>query len=129
MERVHVGEYVVIAAEILGIDPHVLAHSCDLGSADSALAAPFAGWEDTEIYLDLPTKAAVLCSRLVRNHPLIDGNKRAAYETMQELIYRGGGEWRPPEAQEAAEIVERLASREVSEEEFAGWVAPHVTGR
>ena len=60
-------------------------------------------------------KAAVLCSRLLRNHPLPDGNKRVAYLCMIELIRRNGREWRPARTgAERAEMVERLAAREVS---------------
>jgi death on curing protein len=52
----------------------------------------------------------VLCSRLVRNHPPPDGNKRVAYLCMSELIRRNGCEWRPTAtADERAAMVDRLA--------------------
>ena len=37
---------------------------------------------------DLVDKAAVLCVRLARNHPLPDGNKRVAYLAMVEFLAR-----------------------------------------
>jgi prophage maintenance system killer protein len=49
-----------------------------IGLADSALAAPQAGFGGVEAYPDFATKAAVLCWHLVKNHPLPDGNKRCA---------------------------------------------------
>jgi hypothetical protein len=47
--------------------------------ADSALAAPRAGFGDQDAYPDLIEKAAVLVEHLARSHPLPDGNKRAAF--------------------------------------------------
>ncbi len=49
-----------------------------LDLADSALHAPAAGFGDTDFYPHFVDKAAVLLVRLARNHPLPDGNKRAA---------------------------------------------------
>ena len=98
-----------------------------MNSAESALAAPFAGFGNTDLYPNPAVKAAILCSRIVRNHPLIDGNKRVAYIAMRELLVRNGHEWIRPDDDEAAEMVERLAARDISEEQFAAWVTEHVT--
>lgn len=49
----------------------------DLGLLESALARPKAGFGQTEFFPDLMRKTAVLLDSLVRNHPFIDGNKRA----------------------------------------------------
>jgi len=54
-----------------------------LSLADSALHAPAAGFGDTDIYPDFVDKAAVLLVRLAKNHPLPDGNKRAAWVSMR----------------------------------------------
>jgi len=35
--------------------------------------------------------------------------------------------WQRPSDDEAAEMVERLASREISEQEFVAWTARHIT--
>ncbi|HEX4806942.1 MAG TPA: type II toxin-antitoxin system death-on-curing family toxin, partial [Conexibacter sp.] len=75
-------------------------------------------------------KAAVLCSRLLRNHPLPDGNKRVAYLCMIELIRRNGAEWAPSaDADERAATVERLAARELGERDFAAWVERQIAVR
>ncbi|CAN5162869.1 hypothetical protein BH18ACT4_BH18ACT4_05640 [soil metagenome] len=47
--------------------------------AGSALHAPTAGFEDQDFYPDLVDKAVALTCRLAWNHPLPDGNKRAAW--------------------------------------------------
>ena len=49
--------------------------------ADSALRAGEAEFGGTEFYPGLAEKAAVLVCRLAWNHPLPDGNKRAAWAT------------------------------------------------
>jgi death-on-curing protein len=121
-------DYLVIAAAVTGLDPHVLANAPHVVSrAESALAAPFAEFDGVALHEGLPLRAAVLCSRLVRNHPLPDGNKRAAYLSMIELIRRNGREWAPvARADERAEMVERLAAGTLSEVTFADWVARQV---
>lgn len=119
-------DYLLIAEAILDVSADRLEHTANLPLAESALSAPFAGFGDHERYPGLATKAAVLCSRLVRNHPLPDGNKRIAYICMRELIARNKHSWRRPPDDEAAEMVEQLAARALSEEDFAIWVARHV---
>lgn len=128
MKRLELGDYLVIAEAITRIPADALWRIPGLvGRVESALAAPFAGFGTVEIYRTLPLKAAVLCSRLNRNHPLPDGNKRAAYLSMLEFIDRNGWRWRPvaPTA-ERAEAVERLAGGVMTEREFASWIERQV---
>lgn len=128
MERLELEDFLLLAEAVTGINaaalaaaPHVVAR------AESALAAPFAEFGGVEAYPGVPTKAAVLCSRLLRNHPLPDGNKRVAYLCMIELIRRNGWDWTPiASPSERATMVERLAARELTEDEFAGWLEQQI---
>ena len=88
--------------------------------AESALAAPFANFAGIDFYDEPVERAAICCSRIIRNHPLPDGNKRVGYECMREMLERGGFPWpRPSEdAEEIAGKVEALAAREISERDF-----------
>lgn len=94
--------------------------------AESALAAPRAGFGDTELYPDPIQKAAVLCSRIVRNHPLVDGNKRVAYLCLIEALERNGYAWPyPTEEEDEDDIVETivdLAAGVLDEDDFIDWV-------
>lgn len=54
--------------------------------ADSALHAPAASFADQEFYPDFVDKAAVLVVRLTKNHPLPDGNKRAAWASLRLFL-------------------------------------------
>ena len=51
----------------------------DDGMLDSALANPFQSFGDEELYPSIQAKAAQLCFGIVKNHPMVDGNKRLLY--------------------------------------------------
>lgn len=72
--------------------------------------------------LAIAERAAVACSRLVRNHPFVDGNKRVAYAVLRMMLLSVDLDLQVADKAEAAEQVERLASRELSESDFAAWV-------
>jgi death-on-curing protein len=65
------GDFCDVAAEILGTTPEQIARLPNVGLAESALAAPRAGFGDVEVYPTLLKKAAILVARLARNHPLV----------------------------------------------------------
>jgi len=67
-------------------------------------------------------KAAVLCARLARNHPLPDGNKRVAYLVLLEFLARNGIEWVPPSVDDTVGTIERVAAGAISERELADWL-------
>jgi Fic/DOC family len=71
-------EYFWLAEQVTGVEAAVLVTASRVELADSALHAPAAGFGDQDFYPDLVDKAAVLTCRLAWNHPLPDGNKRAA---------------------------------------------------
>jgi death-on-curing protein len=121
MEQLELEDLLLIGEAVLGTTAEALIGATRLSLARSALDA--AGRCP-----DLPAQAAVLCSRLVRNHPLPDGNKRLALLAMLELIARNGGQWTPPPGgqEEIAATLERLAARELSETAFCAWVRQRV---
>jgi len=121
-------DFLLLAEAVTGLNPTALAATPHVVSrAESALAAPFAAFDGREMYSSVASKAAVLCSRLLRNHPLPDGNKRVAYLCMIELIRRNGCKWAPvATVEERATMVEQLAARDVDEERFTVWVAAQI---
>jgi death-on-curing protein len=129
MEQLELEDLLLIGEAVLGTTAEALARAARLPLARSALDAPFAAdGGGADRYPALAEKAAVLCSRLVRNHPLPDGNKRVALLAMLELVARNGGRWTPPPGgqEEIAATIERLAARELSEAAFAAWVRERV---
>ena len=68
----------------------------------------------------------LLAARLAKNHPLPDGNKRAAWLAMIEFIERNGYELDQPKPAEAVDAMLRLASSELTEAAFVEWLRPRL---
>jgi death-on-curing protein len=102
----------------------VLSKAGRLDLADCALHAPAASLGDEEFYAGLYDKAAVLTCRLAWNHPLPDGNKRAAGASLLLFIDLNGGHWSPdpPDVDQAEVAMLAVAAGEVDEAWFAGWL-------
>ncbi len=77
-DNLELADYVLIAERVLGFPAEAVANFNRIGLAESALAAPRAGFGGIEAYPDFDTKVAVLCWHLVKNHPLPDGKTSAA---------------------------------------------------
>jgi hypothetical protein len=77
VEYLDLADYLLIAEAVLGVPAETIAGWPGIGLADSALHAPAMGFGGVEFYPDLIDKAAVLCARLARNHPLPDGTSES----------------------------------------------------
>ena len=121
-------EYLVITELATGFAAEDLARSGRLDLADSALHAPQAGFDDQDFYPDIYDKAAVLCWRLARNHPLPDGNKRAAWATLTLFIDLNDGQWEPdpPDVDDAEQAMVAVAAGEIDEPHLADWLRERV---
>lgn len=132
MDRVELGDFLVIAEIHSGIDASQLARIPRvIGLAQAALAAPFAGFGDYEAYPALHEKAAVYCARIATYHPLPDGNKRVAYDVMREFLDRNDAVFvHPPGGlDETAQAIEDLAANVLSEQELTAWVLARISSR
>ena len=65
-------------------------HVRDVGLLASALARPAASMLGTDAYAALELKAAALLESMLRNHPLIDGNKRTGWSAMVAFLWING---------------------------------------
>lgn len=126
-EPISVWDYLTIAEAVTSIPAFQLSQSLKVGSLESALAAPYAGFGEVLKYAEFHERAAILCSRLVRNHPLVDGNKRCAWLAMTEFIERNGRSFPTGLFPDAAETIENLAAGTLSEDEFVEWVAERIS--
>lgn len=91
----------------------------DQGALESALDRPRNKWSYGET--DLAVLAAAYAFGLARNHPFIDGNKRAAFVAMMLFLRRNGVAFAPSPA-EATLAILGLAAGEISEESLARWI-------
>lgn len=121
-------EYFWLAEQVTGIDATTLANTSRSDLADSALHAPAAGFGDDDFYPDVIDKAAVLTCRLAWNHPLLDGNKRAAWAALVMFIDLNDGTWHPdpPDVDEAEQAMLAVAAHEIDETSFAAWLRDRV---
>ncbi len=90
MRYLTLGEALVIAEAVTGIEYATLAKASRLELLDSALHAPQAGFGDDDFYPSVEQKAAVLVVRIARNHPLPDGNKRLAWQSLTIFLALNG---------------------------------------
>jgi death on curing protein len=125
-EYLDLADYLLIAEAVLDVPAEAIARWPGIGLAESALHAPAAAFEGVELYPDVIDKAAVLCVRLARNHPLPDGNKRVAYLALVEFLARNNVEWSPPSVDETIATIERVAAGEMPEPELAEWLEEDV---
>jgi death-on-curing protein len=124
---VTLAEYLWLAEQVTGMDADTLSKASRSDLADSALQAPQAGFGDVEFYPDLVDKAAVLLCRLAWNHPLPDGNKRAAWAALVMFVDLNDGVWDPdpPNVDEAERAMLAIASGDVDE----SWTAARLRVR
>ncbi len=120
-------DYLAIAAEVTGWDLDTVIKVTNLDLADSALHAPQAGFGETDFYSDFLDKAAVLIVRLARNHPLPDGNKRAAWVSLRLFVAINDWSWDPvPSVDDGEWAVLAIAAGEWNEATTAGWLRAHL---
>ncbi|MDP3547855.1 MAG: type II toxin-antitoxin system death-on-curing family toxin [Phreatobacter sp.] len=91
----------------------------DLGMLESALGRPVNKFSYGEE--DLAALAAAYAFGIARNHPFVDGNKRAAFAAIIVFLGLNDIAFAPPPA-EATAIILALAAGEVGEEGLTRWI-------
>ena len=91
----------------------------DEGMLESALGRPQNKWAFGET--DYAVLAAAYAFGIARNHPFVDGNKRAAFLVMMTFLRKNGVDFTPKPA-EATVAIQGLAAGEVEEEGLARWI-------
>lgn len=91
----------------------------DRGMLESALGRPVNKWSYGES--DLAALAASYAFGIARNHPFVDGNKRASLLCLVTFLGLNGIDFAADEA-EAVVIIRGLAAGEVDEDGLARWI-------
>jgi len=92
----------------------------DEGLLDSALARPV-NRRNYEPTADLPALAASYGYGIAKNHPFVDGNKRAAFHSVIIFLALNEPEFYG-EIAECIQVMLSVASGGLSEEQFAAWI-------
>ena len=94
----------------------------------SALAMPRATFGGEPLHATPWEAAAAYLFHLARNHPFVDGNKRAAFLATGLCLALNG--WRLTASQADATVaVMTLAAGELEESAFAAWLRSHIAPR
>ncbi|MCU0246611.1 MAG: type II toxin-antitoxin system death-on-curing family toxin [Bryobacter sp.] len=96
----------------------------DEGLLESALARP----QNIQAYepdSDLARLAAAYALGIAKNHPFVDGNKRAAFAALGVFLRKNGHDLTATQADATLTIL-RLAAGECSEDELAAWIRAHL---
>lgn len=125
MRYLTLAEALTIAEAVTGVDSAILSRSARLELLDSALHAPQAEFGDVEFYSEFVEKAAILVVRIARNHPLPDGNKRLAWQSLTMFCALNGHELKVP-LDEAVSTMLAIASGELDEAGVSDWLTDHI---
>lgn len=98
----------------------------DVGMSESALGRPLNKYASGEV--DLADLAAAYAFGLARNHPFVDGNKRAALLALVTFLGLNGVDFIVPEA-EAVVAMQNLAAGSLPEEGLAQWARDRIDER
>jgi len=99
----------------------------DEGGLESALVRPVNAW-GYRGETNVAAPAAAYAFGLAKNHPFIDGNKRAAFIACVAFLKLNGFDLRAAQP-DAYRAMMALAATEMGEEAFAAWIERHLSPR
>ncbi len=91
---------------------------------DSAISNPFQTFDGIDLYPSVEEKAARLAYGLIRNHPMIDGNKRIGAHSMLVFLEINGIHTVYSQ-RELYEIILEVAEGKAGSEELIEWIKMH----
>lgn len=91
---------------------------------ESAIKTPFQSFGGEELYPSMQAKAARLCYGLVKNHAMVDGNKRIGAHAMLVFLTINGYELSYTQ-KELSDIILEVASGEKNYEDILQWLLEH----
>jgi len=97
----------------------------DLGALESAVVQPLMAFGGQDLYPTVVEKGAALAFSLVRNHPFMDGNKRAGHAALETFLVLNGFEVNAS-VDEQEQVILDLAAGRMQREEFTEWVRWHM---
>lgn len=96
----------------------------DEGLLDSALESPFQSFGGEELFPSIQAKAARLCYGLVKNHAMIDGNKRIGAHSMLVFLAVNGYELKYTQ-KELVDLILDVANGKKEYEDILPWILEH----
>ena len=91
---------------------------------ESALETPFKSFGGEELYPSVQAKAARLCYGLVKNHSMVDGNKRIGAHAMLVFLALNGRELEYTQ-KELSDIILEIATGSKECDDLLQWIIEH----
>ncbi|MEN9989642.1 MAG: hypothetical protein RL508_621 [Actinomycetota bacterium] len=114
-----------IPVEVLVLELNYVGfHVKDLGLLDAAVNRPAASAFGEDAYLSLSLKAAAQTQSIIKNHPMVDGNKRSAWIALNLFLGFNGIALNVTQ-DDIVNFVVAVATDLVSLEEMATWIETH----
>ena len=95
----------------------------DIGMLESALGRPINKFTYGET--DLAALAAAYAFGIAKNHPFVDGNKRAAFASIIVFLGLNGIDLIAP-LEQATAVIMALAAGEIGEDQLARWIGDNL---
>lgn len=115
IEYLNVDDLVALTVALLGEPPPIR----DLGLLAAAAARPQASAFGDDAYPDLWTKAAALLHSVVKNHPLVDGNKRLGWLACAVFLDINGADPTVASNDDVYDLVMHVATHPIDVNELA----------
>jgi death-on-curing protein len=100
----------------------------DENGLKSALQRHFSGLGETEFYPSPEEKAGAILESIVKNHPLVDGNKRIGYVLMRLVLMHFGKDIIATQ-DEKYNFVIAVASEQLDFQEIVSWIKKRTTDK
>jgi len=97
----------------------------DIGLLESALFGCYQTFDGQELYLTVIEKAARMAYAVCKNHPFIDGNKRAAVTSML-VILRMNDIFLQYAQHELVALGLGIADSSIGYEDIVAWINAHI---
>ena len=97
----------------------------DAGLLDSALARPQTSVFGEDAYPTLEVKAAAMTHSVIKNHPMVDGNKRTSWFLLNAFLYINGY-LLEMSTEEGLEFTLGVATDQLSLEQAAEKIRSHI---
>jgi death-on-curing protein len=111
----------VLSSQLVQVGFHIK----DIGLLDSALARPKTSLFGEDAYKTLELKGAALMHSTIKNHPMIDGNKRSSWIALNSF-FEINGKTINADTEDAFEFVLAVATDAINLEQMASWIKDHT---
>ncbi|MCM1466560.1 MAG: type II toxin-antitoxin system death-on-curing family toxin [Alistipes sp.] len=96
----------------------------DIALLESALESPFQSYAGEELFPSMQAKAARLCYGLVKNHAMVDGNKRIGVHAMLVFLSANGYELEYTQ-KELSDLILDVTADKKEQEDILQWLLEH----